>query len=120
MAKPTGAIGNLDCEYCFFLPKEMLYSRSRFRMAQDLQRPVSARFSRATRGPRVVVTWQGCEPTMMGLDYFGGVHGFPATSRVLLGRGHPDGMINLPDQPIDAALNEPNRAKINIGLGGTR
>ena len=37
MAKPTGATCNLDCEYCFFLSKEMLYSGSRFRMAADLQ-----------------------------------------------------------------------------------
>lgn len=25
LAKPTGAICNLDCAYCFFLDKEMLY-----------------------------------------------------------------------------------------------
>lgn len=25
LAKPTGAICNLDCKYCFFLSKEMLY-----------------------------------------------------------------------------------------------
>jgi wyosine [tRNA(Phe)-imidazoG37] synthetase (radical SAM superfamily) len=37
MAKPTGATCNLDCEYCFFLSKEMLYPGSRFRMAEDLQ-----------------------------------------------------------------------------------
>jgi uncharacterized protein len=24
LAKPTGATGNLDCAYCFFLSKEML------------------------------------------------------------------------------------------------
>ena len=35
MAKPTGAVCNLDCEYCFFLSKEMLYPGSRFRMAAD-------------------------------------------------------------------------------------
>jgi len=32
MAKPTGALCNLDCEYCFFLSKEMLYPGSRFRI----------------------------------------------------------------------------------------
>jgi uncharacterized protein len=37
MAKPTGAVCNLDCEYCFFLSKEMLYPGSRFRMAANLQ-----------------------------------------------------------------------------------
>ena len=25
LAKPTGAVCNLDCDYCFFLSKEMLY-----------------------------------------------------------------------------------------------
>ena len=46
MAKPTGAVCNLDCEYCFFLSKEMLYPGSRFRMAADLgpsQLPAPAR-----------------------------------------------------------------------------
>ena len=33
LAKPTGPICTLDCEYCFFLSKEMLYPGDRFRMA---------------------------------------------------------------------------------------
>lgn len=33
LAKPTGAQCNLDCDYCFFLSKEMLYPDSRFRMS---------------------------------------------------------------------------------------
>ena len=36
LAKPTGAVCNLDCKYCFFLSKEMLYPGSRFRMADGL------------------------------------------------------------------------------------
>src|SRR4029078_11966817 len=36
LAKPTGAVCNLDCSYCFFLSKEMLYPGSRFRMAGEL------------------------------------------------------------------------------------
>ena len=36
LAKPTGAICNLDCAYCFFLSKEMLYPGRRFRMAEEL------------------------------------------------------------------------------------
>ena len=35
LAKPTGPICNLDCEYCFFLSKEMLYPGDRFRMADE-------------------------------------------------------------------------------------
>ena len=36
LAKPTGAICNLDCKYCFFLSKDMLYPGSKFRMTDDL------------------------------------------------------------------------------------
>ena len=36
MAKPTGAICNLDCEHCFFLSKEALYPGSPFRMKDDV------------------------------------------------------------------------------------
>ena len=71
MAKPTGAICNLDCEYCFFLSKEMLYPGSRFRMAQELQEAYIRQLLEGHRNaPEVVVAWQGGEPTMMGLDFF--------------------------------------------------
>ncbi len=33
LGKPTGATCNLDCQYCFFLPKETLYRGSRFRVS---------------------------------------------------------------------------------------
>ena len=39
LAKPTGAVCNLDCTYCFFLSKEALYPGSQFRMADDLLEP---------------------------------------------------------------------------------
>ena len=71
MAKPTGAVCNLDCEYCFFLSKEMLYPGSRFRMAAGLQETYLRQLMEAhARAPEVVVAWQGGEPTMMGLDFF--------------------------------------------------
>ena len=71
MAKPTGAMCNLDCEYCFFLSKEMLYPGSRFRMAEELQETYIRQLMEAhSRVPEVVVAWQGGEPTMMGLDFF--------------------------------------------------
>ena len=71
MAKPTGAVCNLDCEYCFFLSKEMLYPGSRFRMAADLQETYIRQLLEAhARAQEVVVAWQGGEPTMMGLDFF--------------------------------------------------
>ena len=71
MAKPTGATCNLDCDYCFFLSKEMLYPGSRFRMAAELQELYLSQLLEAHRHvPEVVVAWQGGEPTLMGLEFF--------------------------------------------------
>ena len=71
MAKPTGAVCNLDCEYCFFLSKEMLYPGSRFRMVVELQETYIRQLLEAhAHVPEVVVAWQGGEPTLMGLDFF--------------------------------------------------
>ena len=71
LAKPTGAICNLDCTYCFFLSKEALYPGSSFRMADDLLELYLRQLIEAhARHPEVVVAWQGGEPAMMGLDFF--------------------------------------------------
>ncbi|MFN8190141.1 MAG: anaerobic sulfatase maturase [Nocardioidaceae bacterium] len=71
MVKPTGAICNLDCDYCFFLSKEALYPGSGFRMDEALQeRFIEQLLSAHSGAPEVVVAWQGGEPTMMGLDFF--------------------------------------------------
>jgi uncharacterized protein len=70
LAKPTGPICNLDCEYCFFLSKEMLYPGDRFRMADDLLETYLQQLLESHLTPDVVVAWQGGEPTMMGLDFF--------------------------------------------------
>ena len=71
LAKPTGAACNLDCKYCFFLSKEMLYPGSRFRMAdQLLETYIRQLFEAHHLVQEVNVSWQGGEPTLMGLDFF--------------------------------------------------
>src|SRR5512145_2515554 len=70
LVKPTGAVCNLDCKYCFFLSKEMLYPGSRFRMADDLLETYIRQLLESHAGPEVVVAWQGGEPTLMGLEFF--------------------------------------------------
>ena len=71
LAKPTGAVCNLDCSYCFFLSKEMLYPGSRFRMADELLEAYLRQLIDAhSASPVVEIAWQGGEPTLMGLDFF--------------------------------------------------
>lgn len=70
LAKPTGATCNLDCKYCFFLSKEMLYPGERSRMSDQLLKSYVRQLLEAQPPGEVNVAWQGGEPTLMGLDFF--------------------------------------------------
>jgi hypothetical protein len=70
LAKPTGSICNLDCKYCYFLSKEMLYPGSEFRMADEMLEAYIRQTIQAHQSPEIVIAWQGGEPTLMGLDFF--------------------------------------------------
>ena len=70
VAKPSGAACNLDCSYCFFRSKEVLYeARSQSMSEQTLAAYLSA-YLRAAPDGEVVVGWQGGGPTMRGLPFF--------------------------------------------------
>ncbi len=70
LAKPTGAICNLACQYCFFLSKETLYPGGRFRMSDEVLEAYIRQLIESHRTPEVTIAWQGGEPTLMGLDFF--------------------------------------------------
>jgi uncharacterized protein len=70
LAKPTGAICNLDCAYCFYLSKEKLYPGGRFRMTDEMLETYIRRLIEAHRFHEVTIGWQGGEPLLMGLDFF--------------------------------------------------
>jgi uncharacterized protein len=70
LSKPTGATCNLDCKYCFFLSKEMLYPGDRFRMSDQMLETYIRQLLEAQPAADVNVAWQGGEPTLMGLDFF--------------------------------------------------
>jgi uncharacterized protein len=70
LAKPTGAICNLACSYCFFLDKELLYPGSRFRMSDEVLENYIRQLIAAHSSPQVTVAWQGGEPTLMGIDFY--------------------------------------------------
>ncbi len=70
MAKPRGAICNLDCQYCYFLKKTDLYPDSPFRMTDEILEAYTRQYIQAQRVPEITFAWQGGEPTLMGLDFF--------------------------------------------------
>jgi uncharacterized protein len=70
LAKPTGAACNLDCAYCFFLDKELLYPGSGFRMSDELLEQYIRQLIESHRTDQVTISWQGGEPSLMGLDFY--------------------------------------------------
>jgi len=70
LAKPTGSTCNLNCAYCFYLKKEQLYPGSRFRMSDEVLESYISQLIECHRTNTVTVSWQGGEPTLMGVDFF--------------------------------------------------
>ena len=77
LAKPSGAICNLDCSYCFYLEKEELYPGDRFRMRSEVARAYVTQVIESHAGaPEITLAWQGGEPTLMGLSFFSSLVAF--------------------------------------------
>jgi uncharacterized protein len=71
MIKPTGSTCNLDCTYCFYLSKETLPGGpGPGRMSDETLERFIQQYIAGVTGPEVVFSWQGGEPTLMGLDFF--------------------------------------------------
>jgi uncharacterized protein len=70
LGKPTGAICNLGCSYCFFLDKEEMYEGDQFRMSDEMLDNYIRSLVETHKIPQVTVAWQGGEPTLMGLDFY--------------------------------------------------
>jgi uncharacterized protein len=56
LAKPTGAACNLNCTYCFFLSKEILYPGSHFRMSDEVLETYIRQLLESHRVPQVSVS----------------------------------------------------------------
>jgi uncharacterized protein len=74
LSKPTGARCNLDCTYCFFLSKEMLYPGDRFRMSDQMLETYIRQLLEAQPAEEVNVAWQGGEPTPYGARILQALH----------------------------------------------
>lgn len=71
MVKPIGSICNLDCTYCYYLhKKELLGSSSKFQMSDEILETHIRQYIEGQDAPEVVFTWQGGEPTLLGIGFF--------------------------------------------------
>ena len=71
MTKPIGPICNLDCKYCFYLEKEILYPATRqWAMPSAVLERYVQQYIAAQDIDEVHFAWQGGEPTLLGVDFF--------------------------------------------------
>jgi uncharacterized protein len=71
MNKPSGAECNIDCDYCFYLHKTDLLKHDEHARMSDSQLEQHIRqYIESQTGEQVVFSWQGGEPTLMGLPFY--------------------------------------------------
>ena len=73
MAKPSGAICNISCEYCFYLEKEKLYpsvSKSQWKMSDEVLERYVKQYIETQDVSDVNFAWQGGEPTLLGIGFY--------------------------------------------------
>jgi uncharacterized protein len=71
IAKPIGPLCNLDCRYCFYLDKQLLYpGTSAWAMGEQVLESFVRQYIEAQDVPVVSFAWQGGEPTLLGLAFF--------------------------------------------------
>jgi uncharacterized protein len=71
MVKPIGSLCNLNCTYCYYLHKEgLLHQPNAPRMSDELLELHIRQYIEAQTGDEVVFSWQGGEPTLLGVDFF--------------------------------------------------
>jgi uncharacterized protein len=69
MIKPVGALCNLDCEYCYYLPTKSVYDGHEHKMRLDVLESIFAGYL-PLAADEVTICWQGGEPTLAGLKFF--------------------------------------------------
>jgi uncharacterized protein len=71
MAKPVSSTCNLDCTYCYYLSKETLPGGpATGRMSDEMLERYIQQYIAGITGPEVIFSWQGGEPTLLGVDFF--------------------------------------------------
>ncbi len=66
--KPVGARCNLECKYCYYTSKKLLYNNSSFKINLDTVDNLLKNLREFSSTSSI--TWQGGEPTLRGLDFY--------------------------------------------------
>jgi len=71
MVKPTGPLCNLDCSYCYYLSKQNLFEKSEnWTISDQILEKFIREYFASQNYKEVIFSWQGGEPTLLGLDFF--------------------------------------------------
>lgn len=71
MCKPAGPTCNLQCRYCFYTEKDVLFEEDAApRMSDEVLETYIRKYIESAPGGEINFAWQGGEPTLMGLDFF--------------------------------------------------
>ena len=69
LVKPAGPDCNMDCSYCFYLPKSEIFPGPKRRMSEAvLEGMISQLMEQPVK--QISIGWQGGEPTLMGIPFF--------------------------------------------------
>ncbi len=71
MIKATGPVCNLSCDYCYYLSKsDLLSTGSRWRISDETLENFIRQYIEQQNAQEIVFSWQGGEPSLLGLDFF--------------------------------------------------
>ena len=75
MVKPFGPVCNLTCDYCYYLEKANIYEGKKnepvqFRMKDEVLEKFIRDYIQSQPGEELLFSWQGGEPTLLGIDFF--------------------------------------------------
>ena len=70
MLKPVGSKCNLDCDYCYYLEKENLFTNKNQVMSETLLERFIKQYIESQTTPHVMFTWHGGETLMRPLSFY--------------------------------------------------
>jgi len=71
MSKPVGPLCNMDCDYCYYIEKDILYpQRKSFKMTDELLERFVESYIQSQTTPFIQFTWHGGEALLRGIDFY--------------------------------------------------